>query len=103
MSKATGDNKDLLDLCRLNLMEETVVDSPAPDRDETLRAIDFKKRQLVTKIARAALLPQAPKHSIVPHAVECAFTEWPVRKPWDNKYCTCSYAVELSAAKQEPK
>jgi hypothetical protein len=45
-----NENQDLLDLCRLNLMEENVKDSPAIDRDETMKAIDFKKRQLVTKI-----------------------------------------------------
>jgi len=43
--------KDLLDLCQLNLMEENVADSPAPDRDETLKTIDWKKRNLATKIA----------------------------------------------------
>ncbi len=94
------DKNDLLDLCRLNLMEDNIIDSPAPDRDETLKAIDFKKRQLVTKIAPADLLPQAPKHSITPHAIECAFTDWPVRKPWDNKYCTCSFARVLALQEQ---
>jgi len=39
--------QDLLDLCRLNLMEEHIKDSPARDRDATLAAIDWKRRQLV--------------------------------------------------------
>ena len=40
----------LLDLCRLNLMEEHVAESPAPDRDATMKAIEWKKRDLVVKI-----------------------------------------------------
>ena len=43
--------QDLLDLCRLNLMEEHIADSPAVDRDTTLAAIDMKRRQLATKLA----------------------------------------------------
>ena len=46
--------KDLLDLCRLNLMEENITDSPAVDRDATMAAIDWKRRQLVVKIAENA-------------------------------------------------
>ena len=43
-------NENLMDLCRVNLMGETVEGSPAVDRDETMRAIDWKKRHLVVKI-----------------------------------------------------
>jgi hypothetical protein len=42
--------QDLLDLCKLNLMEEHIADSPAVDRDATLAAIDWKRRQLVTAL-----------------------------------------------------
>ena len=42
--------KDILDLCRLNLMEEHVEDSTAPDRDTTLAAIDLARRRAVTRI-----------------------------------------------------
>lgn len=42
--------QDLLDLCRLNLMEEHIQDSIHPDRDTTLSAIDWKRRQLAAKI-----------------------------------------------------
>ena len=45
-----NENQDLLDLCTLNQMEENIKDSSAVDRDETLRAIDWKKRQLVERI-----------------------------------------------------
>ena len=41
--------RDLLDLCRLNLMEENIQESPHPDRDATLKAIDWKRRQIVTR------------------------------------------------------
>lgn len=51
----SNDNQDLLDLCRLNLMEENVKDSSAWDRDSTMQAIDWKKRQLVTQIKARAL------------------------------------------------
>ena len=50
-----NENQDLLDLCRLNQMEENIADSPAPDRDVTLKAIDWSKRQLVTKIKNKVL------------------------------------------------
>ena len=46
----SNNNQDLLDLCRLNLMEDNVQDSVAPDKDTTLQAIDYKKRQLVTRL-----------------------------------------------------
>jgi len=43
--------KNILDLCRLNSMEENIKDSPAVDRDATLAAVDWSRRQLVVKIA----------------------------------------------------
>ena len=45
-----SDNSDILNLCRLNLTEEKVVNSNALDRDEVIKAIDFKKRELASKI-----------------------------------------------------
>ena len=50
-----NENQDLLDLCRLNLMEENVEEAIAPDKDTTLRAIDWKKRQLAQKIKNRAI------------------------------------------------
>lgn len=44
--------KDILDLCRLNLIEETVKDSHAVDREATLKAIDWTRRQTMTRIIR---------------------------------------------------
>jgi len=44
------DNRDLIDLCRLNLLEENIKDSPALDRDATLYASNWRKRQLLIKI-----------------------------------------------------
>ncbi len=46
------DNKNLLDLCRLNLMEEHIEETSGVDRDVTLKAIDWKKRHLMEKIKR---------------------------------------------------
>lgn len=51
MSDKTKAIDDLLDLCRLNLMEEHIQDSPAVDRELTLKAIDVRKRNLVTKLS----------------------------------------------------
>ena len=42
--------EDLLNLCRLNLMEENVINSESPDRDATLTAIDWKKRNLANRL-----------------------------------------------------
>jgi len=43
--------QNLLDLCRLNQIDENIQDSPAIDRDATLKAIDMKRRQLIMSIA----------------------------------------------------
>ena len=50
-----NDNKDLLDLCCLNLMEEHIEGSPGPDRDTTLKGIDWEKRRLAQKIMNRAI------------------------------------------------
>jgi hypothetical protein len=42
--------KDLLDLCRLNLMEEHIRDSPGAEAEAARKAIEWKRRQLVMKI-----------------------------------------------------
>jgi hypothetical protein len=43
--------QDILDLCRLNQIEDNIISSPAPDRDSTLLAIDWQRRQIVTRLA----------------------------------------------------
>jgi len=52
---------DLLDLCRLNMMGEHIADSPAPDKDTALTAIDWKRRQIAARIQSAALDPEKPR------------------------------------------
>jgi len=54
-----NNNKELIDLCRLNLMRDNIKDSPAHDRDTTLGMIDYKCRQIVTRIEPASLAPDA--------------------------------------------
>lgn len=44
--------KDLLDLCHLNLMEESAKNAPEKDADEMQKVIDWKKRQLVSRLKR---------------------------------------------------
>ena len=51
--------KDILDLCRLNLMEEHIKESPAIDRNETLRAIDVAKRRIIVKMEPSPIAPGA--------------------------------------------
>ncbi len=46
----SNENQDLLDLCRLNQMEDNLEDSVSPDTDETMKAIDYRKRQIVTRM-----------------------------------------------------
>ena len=50
VAEKMDDNKDLLDLCRLNLMEDNIRDSPAVDRDVTMKAIDRAKREKVVRL-----------------------------------------------------
>lgn len=58
-----GEHTDLLDLCRLNLMEDNIADSQSVDRDSTLAAIHYKKRQLMEKIPK----PHVSKNALETH------------------------------------
>lgn len=42
--------KDLLDLCRLNLLDEHLEHSLAVDANITRQAIDYARRQIVTRM-----------------------------------------------------
>ena len=44
------DNKNLLDLCRLNQIDENISKSSAVDAEETKKLINFKKKCLIEKI-----------------------------------------------------
>jgi len=57
------DNQDLLDLCTLLTMEENIKDSSSVDRDSTMEAIDYKKRQLAEKITSEASQEMTGKHT----------------------------------------
>ncbi len=48
-----NENADLLDLCRLNLMEENIEGSSAVDAEATLKAIEWAKRRKMEKIIRS--------------------------------------------------
>ena len=60
----SNENQDLLDLCRLNLMEKNVEASPSNDRDATLKAIEWKKRDLVMKIKPGVISQDAMQKHI---------------------------------------
>jgi len=55
------DIRNLLDLCRLNLLEEHIKESPAIDKDATLRVLDWKMREIMTRIPPATLLSDLPQ------------------------------------------
>jgi hypothetical protein len=67
---------DLLDLCRLNLMEERIADSPAVDCDATMAAIDYARRQIVTRIKPAELAPGAMERHIADNTAEDGTYPW---------------------------
>ena len=50
--KTKIDNKNLLDLCRLNQMDENISESSAIDVEETKKLINLKKKCLIEKIKR---------------------------------------------------
>lgn len=54
-----NENQDLLDLCRLNLIEEHIGQPQTSEETEIIKSIDWKKRNLAEKIA-AMPLPEAP-------------------------------------------
>ena len=64
---------DLLDLCRLNMMDEHITDSPAPDKDTALTTINWKRRQIAARIQSAALDPE--KLRAAKHERECRTRE----------------------------
>lgn len=74
----TEDMSDLLDLCRLNQMEEHIKDSPAPDRDATLKGLDWKRRQLATKLINnpPTLAPDAMKRHLAENTAEDGTYPW---------------------------
>ena len=64
----SDENQDLLGLCQLSLMEETVKESPGNDRDSTLGAIHWKQRQLVVRIA--AEMPELSAEELDRHIAD---------------------------------
>ena len=58
------DVKDILDLCRLNLMEENVEKSCAIDKGTTLKAIDYAKRRAAGRITPSIVANDAAERHI---------------------------------------
>lgn len=62
------ENSDLLDLCRVNLMEEKVQDNSLveeTERKETLKAIERKRKDLARKIIQEA--PRLTEEQVKTH------------------------------------
>ena len=87
--------KDIIDLCRLNLMEERIAESPAPDRDVTLAAIDNKRRQIVTRMQPSPVAPDAMER----HYAESTAADGTY--PWTESPEFCC-DVDLPNASHEP-
>ena len=70
---------DILDLCRLNLMEEHIEDGVAVDKDSALAAIDYKRRQIMTKMDPSPVAPGAMERHIEQNTVDGVYpwTEGP--------------------------
>ena len=70
--------KDLLDLCRLNLMEDHIADSPAIDRGATLAAIDSNRRRLMTSLTNnpSPLAPGAMERHRKDNTAEDGIYPW---------------------------
>ena len=49
-----NENQDLLDLCRLNQMEDNIKESIHPEAELTLRLIERKKREKAAKVIDGA-------------------------------------------------
>jgi len=73
-----NDIDDILDLCRLNLMEPNVSASPAVDRDTTLEAIDWSRRQIVTRLTNrpATLAPGAMERHVEQNTARDGVYPW---------------------------
>ena len=50
-----NDIQDILDLCRLNLLEEKVKQTDWNETEITLKAIDWKKKSLTNKLSNQGL------------------------------------------------
>ncbi len=50
-----NENQDLLDLCRLNLLEEKIKQTDWNETETTLKAIDWKKKSLTNKLSNQGL------------------------------------------------
>ena len=68
--------KDILDLCRLNLMEERVRETPAIDKDVMLRAIDITKRKIVMQMKPSPVAPGAMDRHRAENAAEDGVYPW---------------------------
>jgi hypothetical protein len=62
-------------------MEERIQDSPAVDRDATLQAIDYARRQIVGRIEPAELAPGAMERHIADNTADDGTYPWTAALP----------------------
>lgn len=68
--------KDVLDLCRLNLMEEHIAGSPAVDRDATMKAIDLKRSQIMVNMEPSSFAPGAMERHLADNTADDGVYPW---------------------------
>jgi len=70
------DNEDIIAICRLNVMEENVVESTAPDRDDTLKVIDWRRRMLASQMKPSPISPEVIKRHKEANTAEDGTYPW---------------------------
>jgi len=67
---------DILNICRLNMMEERIADSTSQDRDSTLAAINIKRRQIMTTTKPSVVADGATKRHIAENTASDGVYPW---------------------------
>jgi len=71
-------DKNLLDLCALNLMEEHIEKSHTIDRETALKAIEWKKKETILKLSNdpSPIAPKAMEQHIKNNTAEDGIYPW---------------------------
>jgi len=68
--------KDILDLCRLNLMEERVEKTDATDTETTLQAIDIARKRIVSTMEPSEVAEDAMERHIAENTADDGVYPW---------------------------
>lgn len=67
-------NNDILDLCRLSRLEEAAQDYSAEDKESALKAIEWRKKHLVTRLINDPS-PLGPRAQAQTEIMPCGHTK----------------------------